>query len=128
MFAGTNHHVIRIIAKRSLPPTFARMSSRAAQAFHDSDNVQMSIEPSVLDPLGLDIVSSPEVRKILAQARNHTYSKTLSPVHGESLFQVKHTSVLPNPDWDDGYDSDFEPMHGDWESEDGYSIDEKRML
>jgi hypothetical protein len=140
-----HYHILQQITKRCALPSMARVPTMLfSTAVHHRQQTwlvgqnEQQHEPCrptierIIDPLDLDIVSSPEVRRILAQCKNQVVAtgKDQHPF----FRQTQTTSSLPSDD-EDGYDSDCEPMHDDWESEardsdndDGGSIDERRML
>jgi hypothetical protein len=158
MIATTTGHQILQITKRSLPAAAASVDrmvfSTAAHYYspqqhpHQHHHAYYHDQPhrptieQLIDPLDLDIVSSPEVRRILAQCKSTKVSHQLQQQQEDDQpFFRKSFASFPtttnkinnntNFDDDDGYDSDCEPMHDDWESEarddDGCSIDEKLL-
>lgn len=119
MIAAARHLIVKI-ARRDMVSRTAALSTRVAQSYYETVDSQ-------LDPLGLDIVNSPEVRQILAQQGNNNNNTSNIKKQQQSdptLVRRKLFSSWTN----DGYDSDCEPMHDNWETNDGSSIDEKRML
>jgi hypothetical protein len=165
MIASTTGHQILQITKRSLPAAVASVLGRRTALFssaaahyyspyhqeHHAYYHDQSHRPTIeqlIDPLDLDIVSSPEVRRILAQCKgkvSHQLQQEVDQPFFRKSFASFPTTIKTNDnttiktnnyntnfDDDDGYDSDCEPMHDDWESEarddDGCSLDEKRML
>lgn len=111
-------------SRRALIARTVALSTRTAPSLYDP------IE-QLVDPNGLDILNSPEVRQILAKQQQ----KQKAEMTTDNKLLPKQSLLQRNPSLfylanDDGYDSDCEPMHDNWENEmdDCSSIDEKRML